>query len=150
MEQQEAVKKILDEMFSRMGFSVEVLPELIEDDHILMNVKTDEAGFLIGYEGGNLEALQHVARVLAGKKLNQTVPFLLDVNDYRKNRIEFLRNLSKNIAQKAVAERAAITLQPMPAFERRIIHSSLTGEKNVSTESIGEEPNRRVVVKANQ
>lgn len=147
----ETIKQIIDETVKKMGFNFESDLEKLDDENICVNIKANnEANFLIGYEGNNLEALQHVARLLVNKKTQETQPFLVDVNDYRKNRINFLKDLSYNIAKKAVSEKAAVTLQPMPAFERRIIHVSLANLDNVSTESIDEGSNRRVVVKANQ
>ena len=148
MEKIELIKKTIAELLETMGFEGHVVVNDSDENNILVNIKTQQAGFLIGQGGANLDALQHLSRVLVSKKNNETVRFLLDVNSYRQYRIGMLKDLAKNIAKQAKTEGVAVTLQPMPAYERRIIHLALIDEPRINTESIGQDQERRIVVKA--
>jgi len=147
MENIEFIKKTITELLEKMNFKGEVNIDSSDQDNILVNIRTDEAGFLIGQAGVNLDALQYLSRVLISKKSDKSVQFLLDVNDYRKNRINLLKELAKDISKQALLEKAAITLQPMPAYERRIIHLALVNHPEINTESVGDESERRIVIK---
>jgi len=91
--------------------------------------------------------LQYLARILVNKKNKGPIPFLLDVNNYRKNRINLLKEMAGNIAKRALSERVAVTLRPMPAYERRIVHLTLLEHPQVRTESTGFGLERRIVVR---
>lgn len=147
MDKLEIIKKTIKELLEKMNFESEVMIESQDENNLVVNIQTSQAGFLIGQAGANLESLQHLARVLVSKKIAQPIHFILDVNDYRKHRLELLRELAKSIAQQALTEKATLTLQPMPAYERRIIHLTLAENPQVATESIGQEPERRIVIK---
>ncbi|MFH1461174.1 MAG: R3H domain-containing nucleic acid-binding protein [Patescibacteria group bacterium] len=141
------IKETIKELFQTMKLEAQVEIEQNQPDNLLVNIQTEEAGFLIGQEGGNLDAFQHLARVLAGKKYGQPVQFVVDINNYRKHRIELLKELAKNMAKQALMERVSLTLQPMSSYERRIIHLALAGESQISTKSIGQDSERRIVIK---
>jgi len=143
----ETIKEIITELLEIMDFQGRINVDTTNESNILVNIQTDQASFLIGQAGANLEALQYIARVLASKKIGAPVQFILDVNDYQKHHIELLEELAKNIAKQALSERIAVTLQPMPAFKRRIVHLALADNSQISTESVGQEPERRIVVK---
>lgn len=147
MDKIETIKEIVTELLEIMDFQGRINIDTTNEDNILVNIQTDQASFLIGQAGANLEALQYIARVLASKKMGAPVQFILDVNDYQKHHIGLLEELAKNIAKQALSERIAITLQPMTAFKRRIVHLALADDSQISTESIGQEPERRIVVK---
>jgi spoIIIJ-associated protein len=141
------IKKTIKELLEVMSFDGEVVIDNFQSDNILVNIQTKQAGFLIGQAGVNLDALQYIARILVNKKNKQPIPFVLDVNNYRKHRIELLKNLAKNIARQVLSEKVVLTLQPMSAYERRVIHLALVGEPQISTESIGQEPERRIIIR---
>jgi spoIIIJ-associated protein len=141
------IKKTIKELLEVMSFDGEVVIDNFQSDNILVNIQTEQAGFLIGQAGVNLDALQYIARILVNKKNKQPIPFVLDVNNYRKHRIELLKNLAKNIARQVLSEKVVLTLQPMSAYERRVIHLALVGEPQISTESIGQEPERRIIIR---
>jgi spoIIIJ-associated protein len=147
MDKTNIIKNTIKELLKVMNFDGEVVINNFQSDNILVNIQTEQAGFLIGQAGANLDALQHIARILVNKKNEQPIPFVLDVNNYRKHRIELLKDLAKNIARQALSEKVALTLQPMPAYERRIIHLALVEEPQVSTESIGQDSERRIVIR---
>jgi len=147
MDKIEIIKEIVTELLEIMNFQGRINIDTTNESNILVNIQTDQASFLIGQAGANLEALQYIARVLASKKMGAPVQFILDVNDYQKHHIGLLEELAKNIAKQALSERIAVTLQPMTAFKRRIVHLALADNSQISTESIGQEPERRIVVK---
>ena len=117
------------------------------NENFICNVKTEDSSHLIGQYGVNLQALQHLARVIVRKKTEIKSDFILDVNFYRKERNESIAILAKNIAEKAVAEKRAITLRPMSPYERRLVHIELAENKNITTESVGEGEDRQVIIK---
>ena len=102
---------------------------------------------MIGQGGVNLQALQHLAKVVINKKFGQPVQFILDVNHYRQHRIELLRELAKKVAEQVLSDQEPQMLQPMPPYERRVIHLALAQHPQIQTESLGQEPERRVMIK---
>ncbi len=114
-------------------------------------IKTKEAGLLIGEGGQNLFALSHVLKRLVESEFKkrelERIQFLLDVNGYQIKRIEELKNTARINAQRVRYFKKEISLEPMNSYERRIVHSFLTEYPDITTESTGEEPNRRVVIK---
>jgi len=141
------IKETITELLKRMGFTGQIIVDNSDKENILVNIQTEQAGFLIGQAGVNLDALQHLVRVLVSKKNDQPIQFILDVNNYRKHRVELLQELAKNTAKQALTERMALVLQPMPAYERRVVHLALAQHPQINTESVGQEPKRRVIVK---
>lgn len=139
--------QIIKGILSKMGFSVEV-SEVKEDDNIIINITTEESSLLIGRAGENLRALQHLASLMVYKALNNpSEKFILDINHYRQKQKEKLQELAQRIAEKVSKFGQAEVLRPMTAYERRIIHLELDQHPTVQTASIGEEPNRRIVVR---
>jgi len=149
MDKENIIRETIKELLEVMHFDGQVAVDNPEPDNILANIQTEQAGFLIGQAGANLDALQHIIRILVNKKNQEPIPFILDVNNYRKHRIELLRDLAKNMANQALSEKVSLTLQPMSAYERRIIHLALINQSEISTESVGQEPERRIVIKPN-
>jgi len=147
MDKIEMIKKTIKELLATINFEGQIVVDDLSPDNILVNIETDQAGFLIGQAGANLDALQHLTRVLVSKKSEESIPFILDVNHYRKSRIELLKDLAGNMAKQALLEKVSLTLQPMSAYERRVIHMALTNQSEIKTESIGQEPERRIVIK---
>ena len=103
-------------------------------------------GIIIGKRGQTLDSLQYLINLYVNKKSNTHSRVKLDTENYRERRKETLETLAKNIAFKVKKSRRPFSLEPMNPYERRIIHSTLQGDKYVSTKSEGEEPYRKVVV----
>lgn len=141
------IKEIVEELLKKMSFEGDVILDSFDKDSVLANIQTKQAGYLIGQSGANLDALQFLARIIVNKKNEEPIHFILDVNSYRKSRIEFLRDLAQNIAKKTLLDKVAVTLCHMPAYERRIIHLTLAENSEINTESIGEGLERRIIVK---
>lgn len=139
-------EKFLHSVLQAMHMDVELHSEVDEEGALAIDMKGDNMGILIGKRGQTLDSLQYLTNRVANKMQAGYVRVKLDTEDYRRRRKETLENLAKNIAHKVKRTRKPVTLEPMNPYERRIIHSALQGDKNVTTHSEGEEPYRRVVV----
>ena len=144
-----AGKEILEELMRHIGFAVSV--EVETGDTSRLNVVADpdgrEAlGSLIGRKGERLSALQHLVNLMLSRRMGEWTRVLVDVEDYRGRRERQLRDLATRAAQRVEETGKMIQLEPMPALERRWIHLALRDHPQVATQSIGEEPNRRIVV----
>ena len=139
-------ENFLRSVLHAMHMEVELHSEVDEEGALAIEMKGDNMGSLIGTRGQTLDSLQYLTNRVANKMQAGYVRVKLDTEDYRRRRKETLENLAKNIAHKVKRTRKPITLEPMNPYERRIIHSALQGDKNVTTHSEGEEPYRRVVV----
>ena len=117
-----------------------------EDDKILINLITTSSASLIGYRGEMLDALQTLAGAVANIGRDDYKRLVVDCEGYRQKREETLKGLAERLAQKAVKSGRKVTLEPMNPFERRIIHSALSENEEVKTESQGNEPNRYIVI----
>jgi spoIIIJ-associated protein len=144
-----AGKEILEELMRHIGFAVKV--EVETGDTSRLNVVADpdgrEAlGSLIGRKGERLSALQHLVNLMLSRRMGEWTRVLVDVEDYRGRRERQLRDLANRAAARVEETGKMIQLEPMPALERRWIHLALRDHPQVATQSIGEEPNRRIVV----
>ncbi len=130
-------------------FELEILEE---DEGFLLTINTSptESKFLIGQYGINLSSFQHLLRVIVRKKSPEKITFSVDIDGYKKNRLEYLRNLARNAVERAVRENSYVVLEPMSPSDRRIIHIELSKNNSVVTESIGEGETRRVSIKPNK
>ena len=106
----------------------------------------DDARFLIGKNGQNLQALEHVLRAMLVKDGKEGT-IILDVNDYKKSRADYLIDVAKQTVARVRNTQKAEALFPMSAYERRIVHMELAACPDIATESIGAEPQRRVIIK---
>lgn len=136
----------LQNVLQAMHMEVELCSKVDEEGALSIEMKGDNMGILIGKRGQTLDSLQYLTNRVANKMQAGYVRVKLDTEDYRERRKETLENLARNIAHKVKRTRKPVTLEPMNPYERRIIHSALQGDKNVTTHSEGEEPYRRVVV----
>lgn len=141
-------KNFLSDIFTTMGIVAEVEVLYDEDNETLdINLNGEDMGVLIGKRGQTLDALQYLVSLIINKNSEKYIKVKLDTENYRARRKETLENLAKNIAFKVKKTRKPVSLEPMNPYERRIIHSTLQGHRYVDTESIGEDPNRKVVVR---
>jgi len=111
-----------------------------------VDLKGEDIGFLIGYRGETLYSFQNIILAIASKGLETRVRLILDIEGYKAKREKTLEDLAEKIAKTVVKTRRDVTLEPMQAYERKIIHSKLQNNSKVTTKSIGEEPRRRVVI----
>ncbi len=142
----EFIRKIV----SDMELSLTVEKKEGNNDDILITVDGEGAGALIGHHGETLDSLQYLANLAANKKIKgekrDYVKITLDVEGYRAKREDALRALARRMAAKVIKYKKSVMLEPMNPYERRIIHSEIQNVAGVSTNSIGSENNRRVVM----
>jgi spoIIIJ-associated protein len=145
----DAGRDILEQLMRHLGFDVRV--EVETGDTSRLNVvgdgdEKDALGALIGRKGERLSALQHLVNLMLSRRMNGWTRVLVDVEDYRGRRERQLRDLALRAAGRVVETGKMLQLEPMPALERRWVHIALRENQDVVTQSIGEEPNRRIVV----
>ena len=147
----EMVKEVISEILTRIGVEGSItasLGEYRERETISLNIGTEnDANLLIGPAGEHLIALQHLARILFRKKYDIDVPFVIDVNNYKKDKEEKLKSLARSIALKVRRTREQEILKPMASYDRWVIHNFLASEEDLATESHGVDPERKVIVK---
>ena len=148
-EEQEKAKKNIEKFLEELKTS---LPESIEynieesEKGLNVNLEGEELGFLIGYRGETLYAMQNILSSIAGKGIQNRVRVLLNIAGYKEKREKTLEDLAEKVARTVIKTKKSVKLEPMQAYERKIIHSKLQQNSQVETISIGEEPYRRVVI----
>ena len=143
----EFIKKLIADM----NINAEVEMTDGENGEKKITINGESAAILIGHHGDTLDSLQYLANLAANKKLCEDddrdyTRFTIDIEGYRAKREETLRALARRMAQKALRNRRSVMLEPMSAYERRIIHSEIQNIEGVSTNSIGSENNRKIVI----
>jgi len=139
------VTEILDTLLGLMGVQGKV--EVLSDElPLALNIKGEDLGILIGRRGQTLVALEYVTKLMVVQRLKAWVPLTIDVGGYKKHRHDSLQKLALYLAEQVKSRRRAIPMEPMPAHERRIIHLALADHPDVTTQSIGEGENRKVVI----
>ena len=141
----ETAQTVLTEMIALMGLDATV--EIARGgDTARLNVKGDELGALIGRRGEKLASLQHIVNLIVGRREGQHHRIAIDVENYRGRREEQLRDVADRAAKRVIQSGKIIQLEAMPAIERRVVHMALLENPKVRTQSVGVEPNRRIVV----
>ena len=141
------LKNILSEMFKITG--EEDLQYSIDkrENQVILNIKGSDVSHFIGYKGKTIESFQSILNSMLQREDEDYAKVFVEVNDYKKQKEEKLKRLSNKMANNVIRFRKPIRLEPMSAYERLIIHTELANRDDVETESIGEEPRRRVVIK---
>ncbi len=142
----ENIENFLNEFLPKV--SEEKLEYKVYDDkyYIYVEINGEKTNSIIGYRGETLNALQTLLSVIANKNIEEKIRIILDISGYREKRKIVLEELAEKVAKSVEKTKKKIVLEPMSAYERKIIHSKLQENKKVTTESIGEEPNRKVVI----
>lgn len=135
----------LRDVIDKMGVSASVEKEEREEG-LYLNISGVDIGILIGKRGQTLDSLQYLVNLVANRKSDHYVRIYLDAEGYRARRKEALEMLAKRLSNKVLRTKREIRLEPMNAHERKIIHTALQNVEGVTTYSVGEEPNRRIVV----
>ena len=113
---------------------------------ITLNVEGDDLGILIGRRGQTLSCLQYLVRIIIGQQKKVWLPIVIDVEGYKQRRCNALQTMALRVAEQVTQRKDRFALEPMPAFDRRIIHLALVDHPDVTTESSGEGEARRVVI----
>ena len=151
----EVAKTVLETLITKLGVVASVVPqaklvageEEEEATSINLDIEGDDLGILIGRRGQTLACLQYLVRLIVGHQTKAWVPIVIDVEGYKQRRYEALQALAWRLAEQVKASKMPFTLEPMLAYERRIIHLALADHADVTTESIGEGEARRVVIR---
>ena len=144
----EVVTELLDKMKVRAKVTASYRPpeDDSDEDVVLINVEGNDLSILIGRRSETLNALQYISSQIVCKRLDRWIPLMIDVQGYRTRRERQLRQLAQRMAEQAIHTGRRQVLEPMPANERRLIHLELRDHLEVDTESVGEEPNRKVTI----
>ena len=140
------IKEEVREFFSKLGvdFTMEISKH---DKTFKINIQTKEFQDLIGEGGKTLFEIQHLLNAILKKKIQEEFFIDLDIGGYKERKIKYLKELARSVADEVALTKKERILEPMPAYERRVIHLELASRPDVVTESIGKEPKRRIVIK---
>jgi spoIIIJ-associated protein len=147
-------KNVLDKLLVLLGLDGTIQSETqlaIEGNNespvVSLNIKGGDLGILIGRRGQTLSALQYIVRLMIGRQSENWMPVVIDVENYKQRRAHALKNFALEMADRVKARGAPFTLEPMPPYERRIIHIALASHNFVYTESIGQGEERKVIIR---
>ena len=141
----ENVEKFLKEFTLKLPEDITYQVEVTESS-INVEITSKNLGYLIGHRGETLYALQNILSAIAGKGIENKVRVILDIEGYKAKREKTLEDLAEKVAKTVIRTRKPIKLEPMQAYERKIIHSKLQQNEKIETTSVGEEPYRRIIV----
>lgn len=147
----EIVQKIILETLDKCGMQAQVEFEESITKGLVFNISTQDSYLLIGRQGATLHALQILVQAITAKKLKSQEPFwfTLDVDDYKRKREWYLKETAKGAAEQAKRTGRGVALEPMPNYERRFVHAYLQEHyPEIQSSSIGQEPYRKIVIKA--
>jgi spoIIIJ-associated protein len=139
------VTEILDTLLGLLGVTGKV--EVVSDEiPLALDIKGDDLGILIGRRGQTLACLEYITKLIVVGRLKAWLPLSVDVAGYKERRRDSLQRLALYLAEQVKSRRHSITMEPMPADERRIVHLTLADNPDVTTQSIGEGEDRKVVI----
>jgi len=152
----EKARQITQTLMDKM--SVEARAEVEDSEYVMpseegeegegqvINIVGEDLGMLIGRRGQTLNTLQYLIRLMLAQKEDEFYPIVIDVNNYRQRRYESLRTMAFHMAEQVKDKKMPFSLEPMPAFDRRIVHMILADHTEVTTQSIGFGEERKVVI----
>ena len=143
---EEVAAKFLGDIFKAMELDVNIDAKEGEDNSVSIDISGDNMGIVIGKRGDTLDSLQYLTSLVVNKHSDDYIKVSIDTENYREKRADALLALSKRLSEKVARTGKKFTLEPMNPYERRIIHSSLQDNEDVTTYSIGTEPFRKVVI----
>ncbi|EJR0565903.1 TPA_asm: protein jag [Listeria monocytogenes] len=149
IEKEDGIQVAIDYLLNvatKMGAVITIDVEEVGKD-VKLQIKGDSLGMLIGKHGQTLNALQYLTQLIANKTTSQYKNIIVNVGDYRERRHETLVILANKMADKALKTKRAVHLEPMPSFERKIIHAILSENEQIETHSEGRDPYRYIVIK---
>ena len=155
------VKDTVNNLLSAMGVSARISEERIEEmgdgkEIFTLNLETEDPNLLIGQYGANLQCIQHLTGVIVKRNMlgkgsaeatEDEIKFNIDVNNYKKQKRESLVKLAETIANQVIFSKNSVALRPMSSYERKVIHMEIANRKNLTTESVGENLTRRIIIK---
>ncbi len=145
-EVKEYLKRLIKGLLKDLGFDVEIEVTLNNDIPTYRLYSNNDA-LLIGKDGKNLKALTTIVNAILTKEINSNYRFLIDVSDYKERNDRKIEHLAKKLAREVKMTKVEVKMDSMNSYQRRLVHNILNNNKYVYTESVGEEPNRCVVIK---
>ena len=145
-EVKEYLKRLIKGLLKALGFDVEIEVTLNNDIPTYRLYSNNDA-LLIGKDGKNLKALTTIVNAILTKEINSNYRFLIDVSDYKERNDRKIEHLAKKLAREVKMTKVEVKMDSMNSYQRRLVHNILNNNKYVYTESVGEEPNRCVVIK---
>lgn len=149
----EEIDKITADVNEFVGKIVDLLPSenikysvLYDNGFININITGDNLNYLIGYRGEALNAFQTIINSFISNHISHRIKAILDIGNYKEKRKVTLENLAERTANNVIKNHKQVTLEPMQAYERKIIHTKLQDNDKIKTYSVGEEPHRRLVI----
>ncbi|MGD7045587.1 RNA-binding cell elongation regulator Jag/EloR [Jeotgalibacillus proteolyticus] len=143
----EEVERYIKNVTAHMG--LEVVTKIQKKGKLVVfELQSEKVALLIGKRGQTLNSLQYLAQLVANQHSDQFLTIMLDAENYRQRRQETLEQLAKKMADQAVRTGRSVKLEPMPSYERKIIHNALTGRRDIETNSEGAEPHRYLMIQA--
>ncbi len=147
-----AAKDVLEKFLVLFGVEGTVTSETHPEENeegptVSLDVNGEDLGILIGRRGQTLSALQYIVRLIVSRQIDSWIPIVIDVEGYKERRARALQSFALDMAERVKARGAPFTLEPMPPYERRIVHMTLANHSHVTTESIGQGEERKVVIR---
>ena len=139
------VEKLVLQILKRVDKDAKIKINI--DEIITIDIESPNSGILIGEYGKTLSALEHIIRIMTHKELTEFMPLFVDVGGYRKSQKEKLEKMALKIAEKVLKTKRAEVLKPMSAYERRIVHIAISQIDGVETESVGEDQEKRIIIR---
>jgi spoIIIJ-associated protein len=139
-------EEIVKTFFEKMGCPASAEISL-KEGVLNVNLKSEEARLLIGQSGQTLADLQHLLAKIIKKASKEEIFLDLDIEDYKKRKIDYLKDIARAAADEVASSKKEKLLPPLSAFDRRVVHLELAGRADIKTESTGENPERRIVIK---
>ncbi|MGI6433969.1 MAG: RNA-binding cell elongation regulator Jag/EloR [Syntrophomonadaceae bacterium] len=142
----EDICRVVEELLNRMKLSYRIDKVDYAEERVRINIAGKDVGLLIGRKGETLNALQFVVGLIYNRNREDKIRIILDVEDYRKKKEQSLQSLALRLSDKVKNTKKNVVMRPMSSQERRIVHTALQGDPQVTTYSTGDEPNRKVVI----
>lgn len=143
---EEEVRSVLEELLNKMKINYQINKVQWEDSRVRINIVGKDMGLLIGRKGETLNSLQFIVGLIVNRGRQEKIRVVLDVEDYRRKKEESLEALALRLSDRVKKTRKNVVMRPMSSQERRIVHTTLQGDPQVTTYSMGDEPNRKVVI----
>lgn len=143
---EDEVRKVLEDLLDKMKIEYQIGKVEWEDGQVRINIVGKDVGLLIGRKGETLNSLQFIVGLIVNRKRQEKIRVVLDVEDYRRKKEESLEALALRLSERVKKTKKNVVMRPMNSQERRIVHTTLQGDPQVTTYSLGDEPNRKVVI----
>lgn len=141
------ILKNLEKSLQMIGFNGFEIQSNKDNEILVFNIKTSDPALLIGRGGDNLLALQHILNLMINRGISDYQKFIIDVNDYRAKQKNIAEEFARNAAKRVIEKQENELLAPMTSYQRKIVHTIVAEFDELTTEGVGEEPHRRVLIK---